>query len=102
MEISTLHEEERPIGLVFQSTVVAEYQHRHVGLLDMPAQLNPAFPILRMCSYCKRVEHPAGSGEWLAPISYEDAGGTTDVRISHGICPACERDIVEPLLALQS
>lgn len=102
MEISTLQRHGNTLGLLFRTTLLAKRTRDHISILDSTIWTDPALPILRMCSYCKRVAYPEGGATWISATDYEAAGGSGHVRISHGICPQCERDIVEPLLALTS
>jgi hypothetical protein len=81
-------------GLQFSSTIVAEEDLFECVLLYHEDAGENA-PFLRMCSYCKRVDH---RDAWMAPREYEASGAETRVRLSHVICPDCERDIVEPML----
>jgi len=52
-----------------------------------------------MCSWCKRV--PDGSGRWLeveeAVAELGLMAGPHLPRVSHGICPACGKAILEVL-----
>ena len=61
-------------------------------------------PLLAMCSYCQRVAGSADQEEreWIAAENYyrrggSSRGGSSAVRISHGICPRCMKERVEPL-----
>jgi hypothetical protein len=54
-----------------------------------------------MCSYCQRVAWPPGRArrrrEWIEAEEYYRRGGASEIRISHGICPPCYKDVVGPL-----
>ena len=54
-------------------------------------------PILAMCSYCKRLEWPRESGNWLDFEAFEATGGPTDVRLSHGACADCSAAVMAQL-----
>lgn len=88
-------------GFLIQSLTVAESVRPPIDLFDFQAILersrrDRALPILAMCSYCQDVRYPSGSGErdgtWLPAEDYYHLGGNANVRISHGICPACEEE----------
>lgn len=81
-------------GLRFSSTVLHEEERLDVVLMHHQDPGEDA-PFLTMCSYCKRVRH---DDEWVLPRDYEASGAPTRVRLTHGICPDCERDIVVPML----
>lgn len=106
MCISTVAVQDRVAGFLFQSLTLEEHERPPVDLFDAAAMLahlaaRSDLPILRMCSYCQNVapEHEAADSEWISAETYYRLGGTSNVRISHGICPACMTDRVEPLLA---
>jgi len=58
-------------------------------------------PLLGICSYCHYVRSPAaGSAErWITSDSYRQRNGTTEVVLSHGICPDCFDHLVKPTSA---
>ncbi len=93
-------------GFLVQSLTVSETVRPPVDLFDFQAMLersrrDKALPILAMCSYCQDVRYPSGSSErdgtWLPAEDYYHLGGDANVRISHGICPACEEHSAEAL-----
>lgn len=84
--------------VLVQSLTINESPRPAVGLFDFgrmlqAAALDPRLPILAMCSFCQSVRHPAGSdegdGEWVSAEAYYRRGGSSRVRISHGLCPVC-------------
>lgn len=51
---------------------------------------NPDLPIVKMCSWCQRVQFPGLSDpEWIEAEAYYAAGGSSAVQISHAICSDC-------------
>ena len=85
-------------GVLVQSVALSEDVRPPIDLFDFTA-LNAdlagdrARPLLSMCSYCQDVFYPAGSDEvhglWIPAEEYYRRGGTSNVRISHGICDPC-------------
>ena len=51
--------------------------------------------ILPMCCYCKKIRNDGDY--WQQVESYISAH--TEVQFSHGICPTCWHDVVEPQMA---
>ena len=104
--ISTVQEGAAPAGFLFQSLLLEERTRPPVSLFDARViaaafQATGDLPLLTMCSYCQRVadEVEGGRREWIAAETYYRHGGSSAVRISHGICPRCMKERVEPLLA---
>lgn len=58
-------------------------------------------PLLGICSYCHYIRSPeAGAAErWITSDSYRQKNGTTEVVLSHGICPDCFDHLVKPASA---
>jgi hypothetical protein len=84
-------------GLLFQSLTVDELVRPPIDLFDFKAvaalvDRRRQLPIVTLCSFCQRVNKPATQGEppWIDAEEYYRLGGTSDVRISHGLCPDCE------------
>jgi len=92
--VSRIEQAGRLVGLLYHSTVLDVTRRQRVNLLD--TRFDPAdktSPILRVCSYCKRVEHPQDTQSWVTAEEYTVSGGTDVVRLSHGICSDCLRDV---------
>src|SRR5262249_19435458 len=70
--------------------------HRVRDLEHALARVNQLQGLLPICSYCKSVRHD--QGYWEQVDHYLAAH--TDVQVSHGICPACYKDVIEPQLNL--
>jgi CheY-like chemotaxis protein len=58
------------------------------------AQVRQLRGLLPICSYCKKIRD--GHDYWEQVEQY--VARHTDATFSHGICPACVRDVVEPEL----
>jgi len=98
-------------GVLYQSVLLAETMRPPINLFDpdiLVAHLGESRgrPMVTMCSYCQRVAWPPGQArrprEWIEAEDYYRRGGASDIRISHGICPSCYKDVVGPLLAKRS
>jgi PAS domain S-box-containing protein len=63
-------------------------------LQDALAEVRDLQKILPICSYCKNIRDD--QNYWQTVESY--IAGHTNTRLSHGICPACYKSVVEPLL----
>jgi phosphoserine phosphatase RsbU/P len=63
---------------------------RMIELLTSVRQLSGLLPI---CSYCKRIRDDQNYWEQVESYISEH----TDVRFSHGICPACYAKVIEEL-----
>jgi hypothetical protein len=61
----------------------------------------PGSTLLGICSYCRYVRTPAENSteKWMPSESYQEKGGSTDVVLSHGICPECFDHLVRPTSA---
>jgi hypothetical protein len=82
-------------GFVFQSVELMSQQRPRIDLFDFraiqqKAQDNPDLPVVTMCSWCQRVRFAPVSGDaWIEAEDYYAAGGSSNVRLSHGLCPDC-------------
>lgn len=91
-------------GLLFQSVTLGETLRPPLDLFDLNdvrARLaeTQSWPIVTICSYCHDVTHSAAeSAGWLTPEDYYRRGGSSEVRLSHGICPSCYGVHVIPYL----
>lgn len=86
----------------YTSTILSEVPREPVEVLNAPTDGTPGAggALLKICSYCKRTRLPPGSpgGTWISSSLYQQHGGSLDVRLSHGICPACKDEFVLPVL----
>ena len=69
------------------------------SLADLVRQLEQALEqvrtlegLLPICCYCKKIRHDGDYWQQVEQYLAEHA----NVRFSHGICPDCLRDVVEP------
>jgi hypothetical protein len=67
MAISTLRNGDEVVALLYQSQLLSE--------VERP---------------------PLAQREWIAPEAYYARGGTSDVTLTHGICPTCLEGVVHP------
>jgi hypothetical protein len=96
MHIEPLMDGDAVTGLRYTSIVLREHDRLGSTLLSQSTSQRAQGPLLKMCSYCKDVEH-ADDG-WISPRDYESRGYPTEVAITHGICPACDETYVQPLI----
>jgi hypothetical protein len=87
---------ERP-GLLFQARIVGGTVRPRLDFSDVKVLLSALggetdLPIVAMCSFCRLVRRPGSSEaeEWVTAEEYYRLGGTSRVRISHGICADCD------------
>jgi hypothetical protein len=88
--------DKRP-GLLFQAQIVGETARPRLDIFDFKVLLNALLrnadlPIVTMCSFCQQVRRPGSCDEedWVTAEEYYRLGGTSRVRISHGICADCD------------
>lgn len=84
-------------GLLFQVQIVSETVPPGVEVFDFAAVLTALrqgsdLPIVTMCSYCRQLRRPGSSDEddWVPVEEYYGLGGSSRVRISHGVCADCD------------
>jgi hypothetical protein len=84
-------------GLLFQVQVTCETAPPCVETFDFTALLSVLkqgsdLPIVTMCSYCRQLRRPGSSDEddWIPVEEYYGLGGSSRVRISHGVCADCD------------
>jgi hypothetical protein len=80
-------------GILFQSLAVNERIRPPIDLYDFKAVMTAVkgrthLPIVTICSFCQLVS--VDGTTWLEAEEYYRWGGSSDVRISHGVCPACD------------
>lgn len=85
-------------GLLFQALVVDEQVRPPIDIFDFGAAERLVaevrnVPIVTLCSFCQRVkaDRCPDSEPWLDAAEYYHRGGTSKVRISHGLCPDCSK-----------
>ncbi len=93
-------------GALYQSQIVTEAQRLPLGLLSMERRASPALSYRRdelvaMCSFCHDLAWPVGAEDadqtWIRIDEYYRRGGSVDVAVSHGICPACVVRLMAPV-----
>jgi hypothetical protein len=83
--------------LLFQAQIVSEVARPRLDVFDFHALLSALkqesdLPIVTVCSFCQQLRRP-GSGyeeDWVTAETYYRLGGTSRVRISHGLCADCD------------
>ncbi|MBV9046553.1 MAG: hypothetical protein JO294_15640 [Alphaproteobacteria bacterium] len=95
--LAPLHFGGQTKGIVHQSLLVHETQRPAVDLFREYYRHTTAWtgPLLKMCSYCQKV-HMSGD-HWVEAEDYYRLGGSSDVRISHGICEPCADSLLKLL-----
>lgn len=95
---------EGEVFIVYHSRLLEEVRDQLVPIMARQSRrvADLSLPMIKICSYCQHlmVPHVCGDGIWISAKDYYEAGGTNDVRVSHGICPECNAAVVEPQLAL--
>ena len=100
MAVTRLERCERLEGFLFQSTVLAAEARPPLNVYDAEGlieagQRDASRPVVLMCSFCLRLRWPvtAALERWVEAEEYYRLGGASRVRISHGICADCDRDL---------
>lgn len=82
--------------VLYQSLILSAVHRPWISLFEAERLLEQVraeggLPIVRLCSFCQRVDGGAAStrGPWLEAEDYYRSGGASDVRTSHGVCPEC-------------
>lgn len=104
MSMAPLDQGDEPLGVLYHSIILSECVRAPMPLFE-PAAMQAYFDrertraIVTLCSYCHAVawplDAPAKARDWIEPTDYYRRGGPSDARVSHGICPACYRTVVE-------
>jgi hypothetical protein len=104
MSISRIDREHRIFGFLFQSIHVAIEYRPPLNIYDSALHQqelanDKSLPIVGICSFCQRLQCPghdgtgAEEGDWVSAEEYYRRGGSSRVRLSHGICPRCDGDL---------
>jgi len=85
-----------PQAVLFQTVLLSEVERTAFNVISTISKnnLKTDLPVQSICSYCKRLEWPAESGNWLEVEEYDAAGGSADVRLSHGACEPCVNTVL--------
>lgn len=95
MTITPLRRHRAVQAYLFQSITLAEHARPPVRLYEFAGHDYPdTVPLLGMCSLCERVcpgPHDCSerTAPWMEAESYYARGGSSQVRISHTVCPTC-------------
>ena len=97
LSIAPLRLGDKSTGLLFQAQLVNETARPRLDIFDFQALLSGLkqesdLPIVTTCSFCQRLRRP-GSGDedgWIPAEEYYRLGGSSRVRISHGLCADCD------------
>ncbi|WP_419903424.1 hypothetical protein [Kiloniella sp.] len=95
LSIASIKDDEIITGFIFQSITLDEEMRPPIDLFDFKAIENylakqRTLPLLRMCSFCERVrDSNITADNWTEAETYYAKGGSSQVRISHGICGMC-------------
>ncbi|HKK22509.1 MAG TPA: hypothetical protein VJ947_02395 [Pseudohaliea sp.] len=99
--VRPLREDETVTGYLFQSVVLEETLRPNLGILDFETlrrglEHHRSRPLVTVCSYCQRVKDDSHTNEeWVTAERYYALGGDSRVRLSHGVCPPCYKDLSE-------
>ncbi len=98
LSLTPIRHQRTVTAYLFQSITLSERTRPPISLFEFASHHYPeTVPMLAMCSMCERVNPEPGDGEegWMQAEHYYACGGTSQVRISHTICPACFRQWVQ-------
>jgi hypothetical protein len=97
LSVAPLPLADRQKGLLFQAQIVSETARSRLDIFDFTALLEALLhqadlPIVTICSFCQRVRRPGADDQedWVTAEEYYRLGGTSRVRISHGLCADCD------------
>lgn len=103
MSISAIRSDGETIAVLYQSQTLHQRSRIPMMIFSEEKWLREGMKyddsqILGMCSYCHDVTWPVGAHAdnkvWISPDEYYRRLGTSDVVISHGICPSCFERVV--------
>ena len=100
MTITPLRRNRSLRAVLFQSITMAERARPPIRLYEFAGESYPeSVPLLGMCSLCERVcpspDCSEVSAPWMEAERYYARGGSSQVRISHTVCPFCFRNWVQ-------
>jgi hypothetical protein len=106
MSISAVTDETGTAAVLYQSQLLTETIRPPLRLFarELRAAKDKSassLPMVALCSFCHRVEWPVGTApgarRWIDPTDYYRRGGSSDVSVTHGICPACAARLTESI-----
>lgn len=83
-------------GFLFQSVVLNEEQRPPLDIFDavqIATQMAAirSLPMISMCSWCQRIRTADDAEpEWIEAEEYYRRGGSSNVALTHTICPGCK------------
>ncbi len=93
MNMSAIPSIKGTTAVLFQSLTLDERMRPPVNLFDTEIMMKRFFdvslPVITLCSFCHDVAANDAGNIWTSAEIYYAAGGTEQVRLSHGICPSC-------------
>lgn len=106
-----------PRAVLFHALPVSQTARPRVDLFDPALRAETAtqlhLPVVAVCSCCQEVRwpprlpspdspdgHPVEHERWVEVEEYYGLGGGDLVRVTHAICPRCERQVFRPLLSV--
>lgn len=91
------------VAVVYQNRLREEYQRGTVGLFERQVERSVPGPgpIVRICTFCQHLQMTLPNGEpaWVDQRDYYLQGGTDQVRLSHGCCPVCQKNVIDPQMS---
>ncbi len=96
MSLTPVLRDAKIVGVLYQSIILEQFSRPRIGLFDQYDRVADTYnngQVLKVCSYCHDVAWPVPRQPetylWIEPEDYYRRGGTSDVLVSHGICPVC-------------
>jgi hypothetical protein len=94
MAIGPLRVAGRIVGVLYQATILSERTRPPLRFLELKDAVDQhtadKAPIITYCSFCARIDWLGDEGgDWVSPEIYYQRGGSSAVRVSHGVCPRC-------------
>lgn len=95
LSITPISDQGKAVGFLFQSILLNENERPAIDLFDFVEKMEQLeklrdLVIITMCGFCQKVKDtPNTKDKWVEAEAYYAMGGTSNVRVSHGICPSC-------------
>ena len=104
LSIAPLRGGRSPGSALIQSLVMDEAFRPSLDLFDFKRVLarfheQAGLPLVTLCSFCQRVllQGSHAGQSWVTAEDYYHSGGSSDVRLSHGLCPECKERLLSEL-----
>lgn len=103
MTIEPVAEAGTVTGALFHSLIRSATARSVIPFL-VPSIHDESLPIVAVCSYCALVREGEAGEEsaWVPAELYAAEGGDLQVRVSHGICESCERQVLAEVEGLDA